>query len=363
MATNISKMLKQVRKATGSESFLTSKFGEITDYIDTGCMGLNRIISGDANKGIPSGRVVLMAGESQTGKSFIAANIIANALRAGYDHVFYFDSEGGALKDYFIKQGVNLDQIEHIILDSCEDATIKILGIYTTINEYKKDNPDARFLCVTDSVGALVPTKLITDAAKGKQAQDMGSRAKLINNLVKGTIIPALRSNTTMIYLNHVYDDPASMFPSKIKNQSGGKQLQYIPHVSLQCTKKLVKSESGDADFYGGNTLKFFTIKNRIVRPFLETEMYIDFTNGIGKWEGLVEPALEYGLMRQEGAYYVVPSFDEKKRYLKEILRRDEIWETLIDELNEKSKVDLEYSSAEKSKQIQEQVDEVEITE
>ena len=345
---SVNKMLNKIRKQTGSESFKTSKFGEIQGYINTGDYGLNRIITGDIYKGIPEGRVCLLAGESQTGKSLIAARIAVNALKENnYDHIFYFDSEGGSLRGFFESEGVDLDKVEHIIIDSCEDATIKILGVYTAIQEEKKDNPDAKFLCITDSVGALVPTKLITDAAKGKQAQDMGLRAKLINNMVKGTMIPALRTNTTMLFLNHVYDDPASLFPSKIKNQSGGKQLQFIPHVSIQCTKKFEKAESKDEEFYNGNTLKFITIKNRLVRPFIETEVFVDFSKGFSKWEGLFQPAVNYEYIIQEGSYYKVPSFDDKKRYKKEIMKRDEIWETFLDELNTKSQEDLKYSNEE----------------
>ena len=360
---SITKLLKSVRKDTGSTSFKDSKFCEITDWIDTGSYGLNRIISGDINKGIPSGRVILLGGESQTGKSYLAARIIINALKQGFDHIFYFDSEGGSLRDFFVKQGADIEKIEHILLESCEDATIKILGVYTKINEYKAENPDAKFLCVTDSVGALVPTKLLTDAAKGKQAQDMGLRAKLINNLVKGCIIPALKSNSSMIFLNHVYDDPSSLFPSKIKTQSGGKQLQYIPHVSIQCTKKLEKAGSSDEEFYGGNTLKFFITKNRIVRPFLDTELFIDFKKGIGKWDGLVDAAISYGFIEQNGAYYIVPSFDDKKRYMKELLKRDDIWNSFIEEFNKKSLADLQYCSEEEREEFDKKAKEILIEE
>lgn len=362
MATNLTKLLNKIRKTTGSESFKTSKYAEITEYIDTSCYALNRIITGDIHKGIPMGRVILFGGESQTGKSLIAAMIVANAIKnQEFSHVFYFDSEGGSLKSFFEGQGVDLDKIEHVLLDSCEDATIKILATYASIVEHKKENPDDKFLCVTDSVGALVPTKLITDAEKGKQVQDMGSRAKLINNLVKGTIIPALRSNTTMLYLNHVYDDPSSMFPSKIKTQSGGKQLQYIPHVSIQCTKKFNKAESSDEEFYGGSFLQFFTTKNRLVRPFIQTDMYIDFSKGISKYEGLVEAATNYEFLVQNGAYYTVPSFDDKKRYLKEILRRDDIWDTFLEDFNERSKEDMSYSKEESNAIIEEEIKEGEI--
>ena len=56
-------------------------------------MALNRILSGSIKKGIPSGRITVLAGESSVGKSLIAATLIANAQKDGCQHVFYFDLE------------------------------------------------------------------------------------------------------------------------------------------------------------------------------------------------------------------------------------------------------------------------------
>src|SRR5210317_142317 len=95
----LSSFIKDLRKSTGSESFSSSKYGTVQEWIDTGDFGLNRIISGSIRKGIPTGRVIVLAGESQTGKSFIAAQIGANALKQGFHNIFYFDSEGGAMEE------------------------------------------------------------------------------------------------------------------------------------------------------------------------------------------------------------------------------------------------------------------------
>jgi RecA/RadA recombinase len=71
------------------------------------------------------------------------------------------------------------------------------------------------------------------------------------NNLVKAVTIPALKSGCSLLIVNHVYDDPGSMFPSKIKTQGGGKGLQYMARITLQCTKVLEKeSEKGSQNFY-----------------------------------------------------------------------------------------------------------------
>ena len=168
------------------------------------------------------------------------------------------------------------------------------------------------------------------------------------NSLVKGCTIPALKTNCSIIFLNHIYDGP-EMYPSKIKNQSGGHGLQYMATMSIQCAKKLEKPEdSKEEEFYAGSHLKFFTIKNRLARPFIESTLYIDFKRGFtNQYEGLVEACLNYGFLIQQGAYYTVPSFDDKKRYLKEILKRDDIWDTFLEDFNVKSIEDLQYSKKE----------------
>ena len=46
------------------KSFTESKYGDINNWISTGSYALNRIISGSIYKGIPSGRVIILGGES-----------------------------------------------------------------------------------------------------------------------------------------------------------------------------------------------------------------------------------------------------------------------------------------------------------
>lgn len=176
---NFKSFLNKYREKTGSNSVMESRYGEPGYWISTGSMALNRICSGSIKKGIPSGRITVLAGESSVGKSLIAATLIANAQKDGCQHVFYFDSEGGAGRQFFENAGCDPESIEQILVENVEDAEIKILDTFNMIMEYKEKDPEARFLCVLDSLGALVASKLLTDAQKGKVAQDMGSRAKL----------------------------------------------------------------------------------------------------------------------------------------------------------------------------------------
>ena len=72
------------KSITKSISGLGIGFNDPTDWISTGNYALNYLISGDFNKGIPLGKVSVLAGESGAGKSYIASgNIIKNAQDQG----------------------------------------------------------------------------------------------------------------------------------------------------------------------------------------------------------------------------------------------------------------------------------------
>jgi hypothetical protein len=63
--TRVSGLLKTIRKRTESASFNDSHLIDINEYISTGSYGINRIITGDIYQGIPEGRIITLAGESQ----------------------------------------------------------------------------------------------------------------------------------------------------------------------------------------------------------------------------------------------------------------------------------------------------------
>ena len=281
----------------------------------------------------------------------VAATVAANALKEGYDAVFYFDSEGGGLKEFFENCGCDTNKIFQILVQSVEEAQIQILRTYSEIQEFKKENPEVKFLCILDSLGALVPEKVIRDAEKDKVASEMGGRSKLINNMVKAITIPALKTDTSMIILNHIYQNPAALFASKIQNQSGGLGIQYMGTINVQCSRLLEKDENKDKDaFYSGTNLKFFTVKNRICRPSLETQIYLDFKKGFtNKYDGLFDEAVRYGFIQcPSQGYFTVPSApDPEKKYRRaQIESNDEIWSTFIKEFDQKSMEDLKYSKA-----------------
>lgn len=349
MANSRDKHLKALRKKTGSESYTNSKFGLITRWLSTGDYGLNRLMSGSIHKGVPDGKIVQLAGDSQTGKSLIAANMIIHALKDDYHTIFCIDSEGGMTRGFIEDGDVDLDRIEILPVDHVEDCHVTVQQCFEMIREVQKEEPDAKFLFVVDSLGALISNKIITDATtKQKMAGDMGLTAKIKNSMLKSWVVPAGKTGATIVVVNHVYDDPNAMYPSKIKNIGGGKQTAFMPHITIQCSKKLEKKDDKDSDqAFKGSILKFFTVKNRCCKSFFEVELYMDYAKGFQKWFSLFKPAIQMGFIKKAGAWYEVPTYSEKKLRGADILTTDAIWESFLDEFEKKSLDYLSYSSPE----------------
>jgi RecA/RadA recombinase len=166
--------------------------------------------------------------------------------------------------------------------------------------------------------------------------------------MIKAITIPALETDTAMICINHVYDDPAAMFAGKIKNQGGGKGLQYMGSINVQCTKLLEKDEEKDSEqFYSGTHLRFFTIKNRFARPALECDVYLDFKKGfVRPFESLWDEAIRGGfILNPKQGYYTVPSWKEPEKMFRQsqICNSPEIWKTILPLFERWSIEDLKY--------------------
>jgi hypothetical protein len=209
-----------------------------------------------------------------------------------------------------------------------------------------------KVLSILDSFGMLVSNKLLVDATeKDKMVSDMGSSARAKNNFIKSMTIPVLKTNAALIILNHMYDNPGAMYTSKIKDQPGGKGLQFAASVIVQSTKSLEKDKTDGGlvegnSYFKGNMIKYFTTKNRLVKLGYEAEMFVDLNHGISKYDGLIEDAKRYGYITGPvKGRYMIPKYSDKPVSRDELLTNDDIWNSFIKEFNEKSEKDMQYCS------------------
>ena len=359
-------VVKTIQKSTGAESLNESSYAEVKEFLDTGSLALNRVLTGDIHKGIPVGRITTLFGQSGSGKSLIAANTAALALKNNLiDVVYIFDSEGGTLVNIFKQHGVDMSKVNHIPVASIEQCSTKMLQTYDMLvkarQEYLADpdnNDNVRALCILDSYGALAADKLMNDAVnKDKTSMDMGIGAKLKNNMMRGLMMRVVQSNATLLIVNHEYQDPSAMFASKVHAMAGGLGIQFASHVILQMEKLLVKAadtefmtglgrDDASVGFCKGNKMKAFVVKNRVCKPAYSAVMFIDFNTGISKYDGLIDDAVKFGYLTEVRGGYVCKTYSDKRVTYKDLMTKPEIWETFLEEFNAKSIEAMSYSNS-----------------
>ena len=75
-------------------------------------------------------------------------------------------------------------------------------------------------------------------------------------------------------------------------------------------------------------------------------QVYLDFSSGISKYDGLISDAVKFGFLQEVRGGYVCQSYSDKKISYKDLVKNDEIWSTFLEKFNDKSKTVMEYSNA-----------------
>lgn len=333
-------------------SFLDKNaLSNISSFIDTGSMALNAIIGGSLHKGIPSGRIIGFSGPTSCGKTYIINKILANAQKAGR-YVVIFDTENAVDKSSAENMGMNPSKVKYCPVETVEQCRNQISQFLDSVIEKKLKS---QFIISIDSLGNLVSTKEMNDVSAGKEAMDMGARAKGLKSMLRVLTHKAAKADVPIVFSNHIYTNPTELFPGVVKQQSGGTGPLYMSSVLVQMAVKNEKATGGSnasreasdeiipmAKDVNGVTLRALTIKNRVVPPFLETELYLNFKNGLAKYSGLLEMALGYNVVIQSGSTFALAD-GTKLGYYKTWRNDDDVWNKILPLIEEKLQEQLKY--------------------
>lgn len=352
MDKEITSILDSLNDVVPYASYLSeSTLSSVDDWIDTGSMVLNALISGSLYGGVPKGRITQFAGPSQSFKSGIVLNILANAQKKGMIPVI-FDTEGAIDPESAAKFDLDTTKVKYV---GCESIEQTRNAIYKFLKMVKEKKQYGKFIIAIDSIANLNSEMELTRMDKDSMSADMGTFAKSVKSLLKTCTNMSTLTKTPIIITNHVYDDPSAMYPSLEKNMPGGKAAVYLPSVTVQLARKLVKDGelkqvgdklSASQKNYSGVVIRMLTVKNRFIKQYLEGEMYLSFSKGLNKYYGLVEIMKGMGVISNSGSSYTDWE-NNKLGYLKVWSKNIELWETrLLPELEKRIKIHWAYGSS-----------------
>lgn len=250
-------------------------FADISEFIPTGNYLLNAQLSGSIFGGFPNTRSIGIAGDPGAGKTFLCMNAVRELQKMGY-YVFYIDTEGAIDSTDFPKFGADLGMLKYYRMKLISDVKFFVDGMIKT----KKESSDLKIALFVDSVGMLDTDKSIADIEKGKNAADMGLRAKELRALFKSFTLDLSNLAIPFIFTNHTYSGTDAYTG---KSPSGGGGPEFAASIILMLSKGILREDEKTAT---GIIVRSKTRKNRLARP-IEIEFHISHQKGMNPFVGL----------------------------------------------------------------------------
>lgn len=304
-AFDASKFRKSLTKSIAG---ISTGFNDPSIWISTGNFCLNYLISGDFNRGVPLGKVVVFAGESGSGKSFICSgNIVKNAQDQGV-FVVLIDSEN-ALDESWL-QSINVDtdpskllRIGAAMVDDVGKTLSEFMKGYK--ESYNGEDGAPPVLFVVDSLGMLLTPTDVAQFEKGDMKGDMGRKAKALTALVRNTVNLIAPYNVGLVATNHTYASQDVFDPDdKI---SGGNGFIFASSIVVAMRKKKLREKeiSGGTDSsIMGIKASCKVMKSRYAKPFESVDIFIPYVDGMDPYSGLFDLFEKCGLFQKTGNRY-----------------------------------------------------------
>ena len=274
---NIAKNIPiQIEKEVKEKTFLT-----------TGVYLLDAALSGKLlGGGISTNRITAFAGESGSGKSFLAYSVSKHAQKSGYS-IIYIDTEGALDLEDLPKFGVDnsLYKFRLIRSNKVEDVNILLTQLIDELKEQKMAGFEIpKLLIVLDSLGQMASNKEKADLLKGDIKQDM-TKAKALGSMFRSINTDLGYLDIPFLVCNHTYLT-MDLFPRSVLR--GGNGLLYSASVIGFMSKSQLKTGQEDDMDLGasGISVLFKTQKNRLAKP-KKIRFDISFANGMNPYTGL----------------------------------------------------------------------------
>lgn len=290
---------------------VSTDFRPPSHWYTTGNYAVNKILSGDYYRGVPQGRITIIAGPSDTGKSFLLSNIMCSAQHDGA-FILAIDTENALDFDYLNRIGVDTTPNNFLGL-SCVTISDAVSVVSDFIKQYEKEygkyNPEApKVLIALDSLDMLLTDTESDHFSKGVQTGDQGQRAKQLKAFLR-TIVSRIKAlNIGFIGTHQVYPaDPLKGEGVWAINNA----IRYSASQIILVTRLKLKEETEII----GIKMKVETFKSRFAKLGSKIEVMVPYNTGMDPHSGLLEMLEKDGIVKQNGAWWKCSAFEGEKEF------------------------------------------------
>jgi protein RecA len=267
------KLLKQKLKALGiDEKAVTNGEQEPVEFISTGVFEVDTILG--EGMGVPTGTLVEFCGESQSGKTWLAYKLMAQAQEKGKSCAF-FNIENSYYPPRAISCGVDISKLLLVENVGSAEKYGELLKFMVESGEYG--------VIVVDSISAMIPQDELAKTLE--QVQTIGLHARFVKRLAKDLTAKTASTGTIVVLINQLYMGAGAMPGTMAKTATGGNAMNYFTHMRLWINKingaagQVTKKDAEGKDVIIGGKSKIVVMKTRYGQPGQIGEFKIMFTN------------------------------------------------------------------------------------
>ncbi len=246
-----------------------SEITEQLEFIKTGFPLIDEVFGG----GLPTRKIVEIAGSWSVGKSTLAYQMIAAAQKQNKPCLL-LDAERAYTNAYGSALGIDNTQLDLFRAATAEEYLDQVFE-WIEGDKKKGLKPHRDGFVIIDAIGALLPRE---EAEKTSESRSIGLQARIIGSFCR-KIVPVLDDfNTTLLILNHTF---IPLGQNGIAS-SGGKKLEYARSAWLILSGAYGKPIKRSAD--GLKTLipmQLEVKKNKVVSN-QGTKIQLDLVQGSG---------------------------------------------------------------------------------
>lgn len=307
LAELIAESLNKVFKDSGPTAYfldgLEDTPTDFTDFISTGATMLDIAIANRPHGGIAAGRITELTGLEGSGKSLVAASMIADTQRRGGVGVL-IDTETAVNPEFFTAIGIDMKKMLYVHLVTVEDIFEAVVDIIEKVRTSEKK--DKLVTIVVDSVAAS-STKSELEGTFAKEGYGM-EKAYLISKAMRKITGLIGRERITLVFTNQLRQKLNAPAFSDPWTTSGGKAIAFhaSTRIRLSQTGKLKDSDGNIV----GVSVKADVVKNRLGPPHRKAEFNIYFNRGIDDYSSWLDVLAEIGTIKKSGAWY---SYEDEK--------------------------------------------------
>lgn len=313
---------KILKNSTIDASLLDdSKFYTEKDMIPTDYPMVNVALSGSISGGLTPG-ITQLAGPSKHFKSMFALLMASAYLKKYPDSMMvFYDSEFGTPRSYFDFFGIDNARVVHKPILNIENLKFDIVKTLDMVDRGEK------IIFVIDSIGNLASLKELDDAKAEKSVAEVGARAKALKSLFRMITPYFTLKDIPCIVVNHSYKTLEIYSKDVVSGGTGS-------YYSSDNIWLIGRQQEKDSEGLKGYNYVIKIEKSRYVREQSKIPILVEFDGGIRKWSGMLDLALEAGLLVKEGRTWRPVNADGEVlsdvKLNHDDLSKDDFWEPLL---------------------------------